>query len=104
MDDLFDSEMPEPHFATLPANKMANPPERTLALAVMNAAIADLLKNRSRRGHDAAKLYREAAQWIGSDDETWPYSFVNLCGLLDLPAAAMRRQLLTEAETAALAA
>ena len=40
------------------------------------------------------RLYWEAYAWVASNDRSWPYSFVNLCELLDMVPDAVRQQLL----------
>jgi hypothetical protein len=46
-------------------------------------------------------LYREAYQWVVSDDRSWPYSFLNICDLLGLCAGALRAELLRSERAAA---
>ena len=38
-------------------------------------------------------LAQEAAAWFFSEDERWPFAFVNVCGALGLDPAAVRRTL-----------
>jgi hypothetical protein len=36
---------------------------------------------------------REAHEWFTSDRRDWPFSFLNICDLLEMDAAAIRRRL-----------
>jgi len=78
-------------FATSAVDRFATPPEKQLAIAVLMTAIDDLAK---RRGGDAMRNYRDAENWVRSADEVWPYSFVNLCALLNIPVDDLRTKLL----------
>ena len=72
-------------------------PEESLALGVLTQAVYDL-----RRFHEPAnalerELYRDACDWINDTDFTWPYSFVNICTLLDVPPETLRAEVLADA-------
>jgi hypothetical protein len=69
--------------------------EFMLALAVLEQAIEDLHRYRDGTGR-RQRLYRQAWLWITSNDRCWPFSFVNVCEMLDLPCGPMRLELLTE--------
>lgn len=69
-------------------------PERALALAVLWEAVFDLEKFRFAARRRQQRLYWEAYEWVASIDRRWPYSFVNLCELLDMRPNAVRQQLL----------
>jgi hypothetical protein len=68
--------------------------EQLLAKAVVQQALADLVKFRTARRRREQRLYSDAYDWVTSPDVRWPYSFVNLCDVLGLSAAALREQLL----------
>ncbi|HEV3410294.1 MAG TPA: hypothetical protein VG095_08360 [Chthoniobacterales bacterium] len=68
--------------------------EERLALEVLRQAVHDLRRFRSATGTLERELYRDAYRWITSSDSAWPYSFVNVCKLLDVPPDAMRAELL----------
>jgi len=79
-------------FATSAAgDRFATPPEKHLAIAVLMTAIEDLAK---RRRGDAMRDHRDAENWVRSADEVWPFSFVNLCALLNIPVDDLRTKLL----------
>jgi hypothetical protein len=42
----------------------------------------------------ARRHLAEVEAWFASDDDVWPFSFVNLCHALDLDASSVRSRLL----------
>jgi hypothetical protein len=67
--------------------------QRDLASGVLTQAARDL-----RRFHGATtaverELYFDAYHWFRSNDYTWPFSFLNVCQLLDLDPEAVREEL-----------
>ena len=66
--------------------------ERALMLAVLQDAIHCLEAPRRE-----ARAARETEAWIRSDDQEWPFSFLNLCASLEIDAAQLRRELLARA-------
>ena len=46
-------------------------PERELALAVLERAVADLRSYHLARSGRRRRLYLEACRWVGSDDREW---------------------------------
>jgi hypothetical protein len=69
-------------------------PERALAVSVLWQAVTDLQNCRSARWGKQQRLYREAYQWVASNDREWPYSFVNICEALGLSPQCLRGELL----------
>jgi hypothetical protein len=76
-------------------------PERMLLIAMLWQAADDLRQYRDSRRAHSRRLYREAYRWVVSDDRSWPYSFLNVCDVLGISAAALRAQLMEPAERAA---
>src|SRR6476660_7747785 len=71
--------------------------QKDLAAGVLKQAAQDL-----RRFHGAAsaierELYLDAYRWVISDDCSWPFSFLNVCQLLNLVPESLRQELLTDA-------
>jgi hypothetical protein len=91
---LLSSVLDPTQFEDIWHRSRARSSEQLLAKAVVEQAFADLVKYRTARRRRERRLYREAYDWIASPDQQWPYSFVNLCELLGLSAAALREQLL----------
>jgi hypothetical protein len=57
-------------------------PEKRLAAAVLSSALVEVRDQAGgpRRQQEVA----DTVEWIMSDDDEWPYSFVRLCQLFDL--------------------
>lgn len=78
--------------------------ERALVLAVLWQAVADLQKYRFALRRQHQRLYMEAYEWVASTDRSWPYSFANLCELLNLSPESLRAELLNGSAPKAAAA
>jgi hypothetical protein len=77
-------------------------PEKALMRAVLERALVDLADPKFTDSLRAkARIRREAEAWFLSDDTTWPYSFINLCGALNLDTGALRTALLSPERKAA---
>jgi len=68
--------------------------QRELAAGILNQAAQDL-----RRFHDATsvierELYFDAYSWVMSHDCSWPFSFLNVCKLLNRAPETVRQELL----------
>jgi hypothetical protein len=71
-------------------------PEVVLAAAVLKLAFEDLQKHRGATETRARRTFREAYSWIKSNERRWPFSFLNVCDMLDLSPQALRSKLLLE--------
>jgi hypothetical protein len=69
-------------------------PERSaefkLALAVLEQALEDLEKHRHATANQPRRIYCQAEAWVQSNDRRWPYSFVNVCEMLNLCSDRLR--------------
>jgi hypothetical protein len=68
--------------------------EFKLALAVLEQALEDMERYQSASDGHCRRLYRNARGWLLSGDRHWPYSFANVCELLDVPAQRIRAYVL----------
>src|SRR5262245_33601626 len=68
--------------------------ERALMLAILEDAARCIANGRGRRRYALRVLAADAAAWVGDDDRTWPFSFVNICEVLGVDADAVRARLL----------
>ena len=68
--------------------------QKDLAAGVLKQASQDLRRFCGATTAVERELYRDAYCWIVSDDLTWPFSFLNVCQLLDLAPVTIREQLL----------
>ena len=85
------------HFSLAPAQPPGPTPEKDLALGVLKQAARDL-----RRFHSATKgvkqeLYLDAYSWVTANDFLWPYSFVNVCKLLNVCPEVVRAEIFADA-------
>ena len=85
------------HFFVPPPEQPAATPEKELALGVLKQAARDLRRFRSATRGVRRELYLDAYSWITENDFSWPYSFVNVCELLDVCPDAIRTELLADA-------
>jgi hypothetical protein len=85
------------HFSVPPAEPTPPAPEKGLAVGVLKQAAYDLRRfGAATKGADR-ELYLDAHSWITAHDFSWPYSFMNVCKLLDLCPEVVRAELLADA-------
>jgi len=61
--------------------------------ALMRAVLTDAIKCLGGAGRDGQLLKADARRWLASRDLLWPFSFENICAVLDLDAPTLRRRL-----------
>jgi hypothetical protein len=89
-----DSLLPAQFFAALKQKAHACG-ERRLMVAILEDAVDCFQKHILAMDHRSRHLCVEAEKWFLSDDDSWPFSFVNICHALDLHPGFLRRGLLT---------
>jgi len=86
-----------PGAAVLPsqffAKRSKSEPELQLMMAVLYEALNCLEKHRVATDVRGRRLLRETVQWLLADEVDWPFSFVSICGVLDLDTNAVRQHL-----------
>jgi hypothetical protein len=85
------------HFAVPPVEPPPPTPEKSLALGVLKQAAYDLRRYRTATKSADREVYLDAHSWITAYDSSWPYSFMNVCKLLDLSPEVVRDELLADA-------
>jgi hypothetical protein len=85
------------HFVTPPADPTPPTPEKGLAVGVLKQAAYDLRRYRTATKAADQELYLDAHSWVTAYDSSWPYSFMNVCKLLDLCPEMARTDLLADA-------
>jgi hypothetical protein len=85
------------HFFVPPPEPPVATPEKGLAAGVLKQAAHDLRWFRAATTGTKRELYLDAYSWITADDWSWPYSFVNVCNLLELCPEVVRTELLADA-------
>ena len=68
--------------------------QRELAVGVLKQASQDLRRFYDHTGKVERELYFDAYSWVMSDDYSWPFSFLNVCRLLNRSADQLRQELL----------
>src|SRR6267154_4985145 len=71
--------------------------QRELASGVLKQAKQDLRRFHGATSAIERELYLDAYRWVISDDCSWPFSFLNVCQLLNLAPESLRQELLTDA-------
>ena len=71
--------------------------EKGLAMGVLKQAAYDLRRFRAATKGADRELYLDAHSWITAHDFSWPYSFMNVCKLLNLCPEVVRTELLADA-------
>lgn len=84
-----DAILPVQHFD--PPKKLS--PEHRLMMAIVDDAFRCVENNRSPKNAQGRRLFREAKQWLLAEEPHWPYSFEQICAVLDLDADAVRHRL-----------
>jgi hypothetical protein len=71
--------------------------QKDLAAGILKQARQDLRRFRNPTSGVERELYSDAYHWFRSNDYTWPFSFLNVCQLLNLAPDSVRQELLTDA-------
>jgi hypothetical protein len=71
--------------------------QRELAAGILKQAAQDLRRFHGATSAIERELYLDAYRWVISDDCSWPFSFLNVCQLLNLVPESLRQELLTDA-------
>ncbi len=85
------------HFFTPPPEPQAATPEKDLALGVLKQAAHDLRRFRFATKGVKQELYLDANSWITDNDFSWPYSFVNVCKVLNACPEVVRTEVFADA-------
>jgi hypothetical protein len=71
--------------------------QRELASGVLKQAVQDLRRFHGTTSAIERELYLDAYSWLTSDDCSWPFSFLNVCQLLNLTPDIVRQELVADA-------
>jgi hypothetical protein len=71
--------------------------QKELAAGVLKQAAQDLRRFNSATSAVERELYLDAYSWLTSDDSSWPFSFLNVCQLLNLTPDIVRQELVADA-------
>ena len=67
--------------------------EMALMFAVLEDAVRCFTKQFIEKRLRTQRLAEEAEEWVFTDDERWPFSFVNICAALGIDPQYLRQQL-----------
>jgi len=70
--------------------------QRELAAGVLNQAARDLRRFHGATSELGRELYVDAYSWVKSHDDSWPFSFLNVCHQLNREPNELRQELLGE--------
>jgi hypothetical protein len=85
------------HFSTPVFQPPVVMAETGLALGVLKQAAHDLRRFRSATRGVRRELYVDAYDWVTANNFSWPYSFVNVCKVLNVCPEVVRTELLADA-------
>jgi len=88
-----DSLLPAQFFTALKQRSQACG-ERRLMAAILEDAVDCFQKYLWAKDNRSRNLRLEAESWFLSDDDSWPFSFLNVCHALDLEPDFIRRGLM----------
>src|ERR1700720_3273925 len=71
--------------------------QKDLAAGVLKQAAQDLRRFHGATSAVERELYLDAFSWITVDDSSWPFSFLNVCQLLNLTPDIVRQELVADA-------
>jgi hypothetical protein len=69
---------------------------KDLAAGILKQAALDLRRFHGANTAVEREFYLDAHRWVTSDDCSWPFSFLNVCQLLDLAPATVREEMLAD--------
>jgi hypothetical protein len=69
---------------------------RELASGILKQAEEDLRRFHAATSAVERELYQDAYRWVISDDCSWPFSFLNVCRLLNVAPEILRQDLLSD--------
>ena len=68
--------------------------QKDLAAGVLKQAAQDLRRFHGATSAIERELYLDAYRWVISDDCSWPFSFLNVCQVLNLAPETVREEVL----------
>ena len=85
-----DPVLPAQYLATFQRNTHLEP-EKALMLAVLEDAVTCIQKYALSSQAKEKRLFRQTRDWILTEDDEWPFSFVNICEAVGLDHGYVRR-------------
>jgi len=97
-----DADMSEKRQLELGAGVLKQAAQRELAAGVLKQAAQDLRRFRGATSKIERELYLDAYRWLTVNEYSSPFSFVNICQLLNLAADDIRHELVGDSSLGAL--
>jgi hypothetical protein len=97
-----DADMSEKRQLELGAGVLKQAAQRELAAGVLKQAAQDLRRFRGATSKIERELYLDAYRWLTVDEWSSPFSFLNLCELLNLAPENVRQELIGDPSLGAL--
>ena len=76
--------------------------QRELAAGILKQAALDLRRFHAGTSAVEREFYLDAHRWVTSDDCSWPFSFLNVCQLLNLAPETVREEVLGDLSLGAI--
>jgi hypothetical protein len=76
--------------------------QKELAAGILEQDTLDLRRFHGATSEIEREFYLDAYRWVISDDCSWPFSFLNVCQLLDLIPENVREEVLADMSVGAL--
>src|SRR6266705_3553743 len=76
--------------------------QRELASGILKQAALDLRRFHGATSAVEREFYLDAHRWVVSDDCSWPFSFLNVCHVLNLAPETVREEVLADMSLGAL--
>jgi hypothetical protein len=89
-----DVDISEESQLELAAGVLKQAAQRELAAGVLKQAAEDLRRFHGRTSAVERELYLDAYRWLTGDECLWPFSFLNVCELLNLAPEDVRHELI----------
>ena len=77
-------------------NYLSETSHKKMAAGVLKQAKYDLRRFRGGTGRIERELYLDAYRWLNANECSWPFSFLNVCQVLDLAPESVRHELINE--------
>jgi hypothetical protein len=87
-----DTLLPSQYFDRI-RRRASSDGERRLMVAVLEDAVDVYRKQAGARDRKRRQLFEDAEEWIESDDQSWIFSYQNICDVLGIDAGYLRKGL-----------
>jgi hypothetical protein len=87
-----DTLLPSQYFDRI-RRRASSDGERRLMVAILEDAVDVYRKQAGARDRKRRQLFEDAEEWIESDDQSWIFSYQNICDVLGIDAGYLRKGL-----------